>query len=208
MKKVFALLLILLLPAFVYAESNTVSIEQKGRKVSVKRGGKTIFKIGLGSRDDAFLAGSCTIVRRNVRPTELFPTVERIEAFLPNGDKKVYTGEKPVDVRHIDGSQAFSSPDQKWAVVMDQEEGMYTGFVLVFDDCDMKPVRFQTGPADVIQWAGELNNGSFNDASTFVLTSLSFETTNQPPKPVKIEIRKNGKYMMSDAQPAQSKQGE
>jgi hypothetical protein len=175
--------------------SGDLSVEKAGRDLVVRKGTKPVFTIPVDKNDEAFVAGRCVVVRRNVRRTELFPTVDRIDVFQPSGRKRVYS-EANFAIRHLNGVRRFTAPDRTWTVIPDEEEGRVSGFFLVSVDCRISQVAF---PQDApITW--ETIGGSFTSDNTLFWPALEFKDTQGHVNKISVRIFKDGRYRISRAQ--------
>jgi hypothetical protein len=134
------------------------------------------------------------IIRRNVRPTELFPEVDSLETFQPGGRRRIYS-EKDLAIRRLSDARVLTSPDQAWSVVPDEEEGTVSGFFLIHDDCRVREIIFPRN--GTINW--RTLGGSFIDNKTLLLPGLDFESANGKKKVIQIRINKDGTYRIEDA---------
>jgi hypothetical protein len=187
--------LILLSSITFYGSSpHALSIEKTNKDLTVHEGSKALFKVPFGSKDEVFLAGNCVIIRRNVRPTELFPEVDSLETFQPGGRRQVYS-EKDLGIRRLSNGRVLTSPDQNWSVVPDEEEGTVSGFFLIHDDCRVREITFPHN--GTIHW--RTPGGSFTDNKTLLVPSLDFEFSNGNKQVIQIRINKDGTYRIEVA---------
>jgi hypothetical protein len=85
-------------------------------------------------RDFAFLAGRCLLVQRGAVPGELYDSVDHGEIYnVFTRQRSVHPGE---DARYW-GGRIFSPPSAKWAVMMQEEEGILYGYYLLGPDCSL-----------------------------------------------------------------------
>jgi hypothetical protein len=187
--------LILLSSLSFYGSSpQTLSFEKTNKDLTVHEGSKALFKVPFGSKDEVFLAGNCVIIRRNVRPTELFPEVDSLETFQPSGRRRVYS-EKDLGIRRLSNGRVLTSPDQTWSVVPDEEEGAVSGFFLIHDDCRVREITFPHN--GTIYW--RTPGGSFTGNKTLLLPSLDFESLSGKKRVIQIRINRDGTYRIEDA---------
>jgi hypothetical protein len=118
-----------------------LSIDKTDQNFVVRKGASTLFSVPRGSRDEAYVAASCVIVRRNVEPTELHPTVDSLEIYGASGSRKVYS-ERNLGIRRISGTRILASPDGTWAILPDEEEGMVLGYFHISAACTIREVAF------------------------------------------------------------------
>jgi len=190
---VFALIL-LWSTTFYGSSPQALSFEKTNKDLTVHEGSKALFKVPFGSKDEAFFAGNCLIIRRNVRPTELFPEVDSLEVFQSSGRRRVYSA-KDFGIRRLSNGRILTSPDQTWSVVPDEEEGMVSGFFLIRSDCSVREITFPHN--GTIYW--RTVGGSFTNTNTLLLPSLDFEYSNGKKKVIEIRINKDGTYRIQDA---------
>jgi hypothetical protein len=189
------LVLILLSSITFYGSSpQALTFEKTDKDLTVHQGSKALFKVPFGSKDEVFQAGTCVIIRRNVRPTELFPEVDSLETFQPSGKRRVYS-EKDLGICRLSDGRVLTSPDQTWSVVPDEEEGMVSGFFLIHDDCRVREITFPHN--GTIYW--RMPGGSFTGNKTLLLPGLDFESSNGKKKVIQIRINKDGTYRIEDA---------
>lgn len=186
--------LILLCSATYGSPSQALSFAKSNNDLTVREGSKVLFKVPFGSKDEAFLAGNCLIIRRNVRPTELFPEVDSLEAFQSTGRRRVYF-EKDFGIRRLSDGRVLTSPDHTWSVVPDEEEGTVSGFFLIRSDCSVREITFPHN--GTIYW--RTPGGRFTSTNTLLLPSLDFEYSNGKRKVIEIRINKDGTYRIQDA---------
>jgi hypothetical protein len=179
---------------FYGSSPQALSIEKTNKDLTVHEGSKALFKVPFGSKDEVFLAGNCVIIRRNVRPTELFPEVDSLETFQPGGRRQVYS-EKDLGIRRLSNGRVLTSPDQNWSVVPDEEEGTVSGFFLIHDDCRVREITFPHN--GTIHW--RTPGGSFTDNKTLLVPSLDFEFSNGNKQVIQIRINKDGTYRIEVA---------
>src|SRR5687767_12852097 len=79
-----------------------LKIKRSGNIVRVVQGKKILYQVALRGQenqkgrkyDEAFVAGACLIVRRDIREietgTESYPDVSRLEIYQANGRKRIY----------------------------------------------------------------------------------------------------------------------
>jgi hypothetical protein len=210
MKRILCgLCIILFVPCLIFAQKQSVTMKKVGRFAQVYRGKTLLFRVALKGReplpeeddyskikkyDEAFMAGMCLVVRRDVQPTELFPEVSRLEIYQTNGRKRIYR-ESDLQIRRLDSIRIFASPDSKWAVIPDEEEGDLAGFFHISEDCKVQQVSFPTDGA--FSWGDDLG-GNFIDALTLKLSSIAKKLPNKQEKKVDIFIKKDGKFSIKD----------
>lgn len=190
---IFILLFLALLAPAVFGQEARLSVNKTGRKFRIKRGAKLLFTVSANKKDEAFPAGKCVIVRRNVRATELFPEVERLEIFDQKGKKKTYF-EKNLNIRRLNDWRIFTSSDHSWSVIPDEEEGTLSGFFLISAECAIKEIGFPTDSE--ISW-GDFLGGQFTDNSTLLLSGLELVSAGKTKK-VAVKIKRNGTFNISD----------
>lgn len=211
MKRILCGLCIILFAAcLISAQKQSVTMKKVGRFAQVYRGETLLFRVALKGKeplpeeeddyskikkyDEAFMAGMCLVVRRGVKPTELFPEVSRLEIYQPNGKKTIYR-ESDFTIRRLDGMRILASPSSNWAVIPDEEEGDLSGFFHISGDCKIQEVSF---PADgTYSWGDELG-GSFIDELTLKLPSIAKKLPNGQEKKVDIFIKNDGKFSIKD----------
>jgi hypothetical protein len=179
---------------FYGSSPQALSFERTNKDLTVHKGSKILFKVPFGSKDEVFLAGNCVIIRRNVRPTELFPEVDSLETFQPSGRRRVYS-EKDLGIRRLSDGRVLTSPDQTWSVVPDEEEGTVSGFFLIHDDCRVREITFPHN--GTIYW--RTPGGSFTGNKTLLLPSLDFESLSGKKRVIQIRINRDGTYRIEDA---------
>jgi hypothetical protein len=179
-----------------------LKMTQKGNVVRVLQGRKFLYQIVLRGRkndrrrkyDEAFLAGSCLIVRRDVQEDELYPKVSQLEIYQAGGKRKVYRAAQ-LGIRRLDGVRVLTSPDFTWAVIPDEEEGEVSGYFYISPQCRISEEGF---PAEgTLRWDGILG-GDFLDAATLKLPSMINELSNGQKKKVAIFIGKDRKILIKE----------
>ncbi len=185
--------LLVLVPAIGDAASSAeLSLDRADHDVIVRKGAAPAFTIPVGNKDEAFLAASCVIVRRNVRSTELFPDVDSLEIYQPNGKRRVYSKDD-LGIRRLDQVRIFNSPDKNWAVIPDEEEGQVSGVFLISSACSIKEVVF---PNDApIYW--KTLSGKFLGDKTLLLPSMEFEDRQGQRQKIEIQIHQDGTYRIT-----------
>jgi hypothetical protein len=175
------------------ASSADFSLIRNKNDFFLKQGNDIVLKVTARKNDEAFLAGRCLVVRRNVRPGELHPEVDRLESLRLNGDRQVYL-ERDLGIRRINDIRVLTNPTGTWSVVPDEEEGTVAGFFLISSSCSIREVAFS--PDGTIHW--NAIGGRFTDDDTLLLPSLKLESSNGENKSIKIEIHQNGTYKIID----------
>lgn len=194
-KKIVGVLLIALLIVGT-GFGQQVKMKQNGNVVRVVQGRKLLYKVFLrGKRndekrkyDEAFMAGSCLIVRRDVQEDELFPKVSQLEIYRVSGKKKVYR-EAELGIRRLDDVRILTSPDFTWAVIPDEEEGELSGYFYVSPQCRISEKGFTA--EGTLRW-GNVFGGNFVNATTLKLPSIISELSNGQIKKGFILITKDG----------------
>lgn len=200
-KKILGGLIITLLIGCA-AFGQQLKMKQIGKVVRVMQGKKLLYQVVLRGKpnyrkrkyDEAFLAGSCLIVRRDVQEDELYPKVSRLEIYQSGGKRKIYR-EAQLGIRRLDGFRVLTSPDFTWAVIPDEEEGEVSGYFYISPKCRISE--------KVFTWEGRLFwddvlGGDFMNATTLKLPSMINELSNGQKKKVAIIIGKDGKNLMQE----------
>ncbi|HVE59897.1 MAG TPA: hypothetical protein VNB22_23995 [Pyrinomonadaceae bacterium] len=200
-KKIFGSLLIISVVAGL-AFGQELKLKQKGNVVRVMRGGKFLYQVVLRGApnyhkqkyDEAFLAGSCLIVRRDVQEDELYPKVSRLEIYQTSGKRKIYR-EAQLGIRRLDSFRVLTSPDFTWAVIPDEEEGEVSGYFYISPQCRISEESF---PGEgTLHWDDVLG-GDFIDAATLKLPSMLNELSNGQKKKVAVFIGKDRKILIQE----------
>lgn len=189
----FALTIVLPTICFSVLASNDLLLQKTTNELFVYKGAEILFKVPMGNMDDAFLAGNCVIVRRQVQRTELFPKVDSLDIFHQKGNKRTYS-EKSLGIRRINNIRVLTSPERTWSVIPDEEEGMVLGFFLITNECAIQEVRFPH--EGYISW--ESLGGNFLNENILLLPSLKLKLPDKKAKTIKISINNDGTYLLSD----------
>ncbi len=179
-----------------------VKMKQNGNVVRVVQGRKLLYKVVLRGKpnfekrkyDEAFMAGKCLIVRRDVQEDELYPKVSQLEIYKPDGKRKIYR-EAALGIRRLGGVRVLTSPDFTWAVIPDEEEGELSGYFYISPQCRISEEGFSG--EGTYRW-GEVFGGSFIDAATLRLPSIINELPNGQTKKGFILITKDGNAWGTD----------
>lgn len=206
--KIFILILGLLFTSLVFGQQ--LMLNKKGNVVRVRRGDKFLYRVTLQGKqnfkgrsyDEAFLAGECLIVSRNVReiateePT--FPTISRIEVYQANGKHRIYRKSKDLNLYLVYEHDIINSPDHSWAIIPENSEETFWGYHHISSDCKITEIRFQSPHFDYFDWNFD-NNRIFLDAETlkFPLITKHLSSTGGT-KTVEIYITKDGKYHIEE----------
>ncbi len=201
-KKILGGFLVALLMACA-AFGQAVKMKQKGNVVRVMQGRKLLYQVVLRGRrndeqrkyDEAFMAGSCLIVRRDVQEDELYPKVSQLEIYKVSGKKKIYR-EAELGIRRLDNVRVLTSPDFTWSVIPDEEEGELSGYFYISPQCRISEEGFTA--EGTLRW-GNVFGGSFVDATTLKLPSIINELPNGQTKKGFILITKDGNIWIQDA---------
>ncbi len=183
-----------------------LKMKRRGNIVRVVRGKKLLYNVVLKGRenmagrkyDEAFLAGACLIVRRDIREmdtgTESYPDVSRLEIYQANGKRKIYR-ESHLAISRVDGWGVINSPGYTWAIVPDSGEGIFSGYFHISRDCRLSEVSFF--PNGEFDWFGA-DDGIFINEATFKFPSLLNRPASGQGRKMNIFITKDGKYRLED----------
>jgi hypothetical protein len=183
-----------------------LKLTRSGDIVRVAEGRKNLYRVVLRGRanergrkfDEAFLAGRCLIVRRDIRQveaaTEVYPDVSRLEIYRPNGKKRIYH-EANLAISRINDWDLINSPDFTWAIVPDAGEADFSGYFHISEDCRISEVSFF--PHGSFDW-GSKEDGIFIDAATLKFPALFNRPSNGEGKKKDIFISKDGKFRFED----------
>src|SRR6185295_10098939 len=127
-----------------------IKMKRNRNIVRVIQGKKILYQVALRGKpnekkrkyDEAFMAGSCLIVRRDVQEDELFPLVSRLEIYQSSGKKRIYR-EPELEIRRLGGYRVFTSPDFSWAIIPDEEESSLRGYFYISPQCRVRGVEFK-----------------------------------------------------------------
>jgi hypothetical protein len=183
-----------------------LTLKRNGRVVRVTQNKKVLYQVALRGRanrkgrkyDEAFLAGSCLIVRRSVREidtgTESYPEVARLEIYRPNGQKRIYHESRDLAISRLSDWELINSPDFSWAIIADSGEAMFDGYFYVSPQCEIRAVSFS--PNGWFDW-GSKEDGVFIDAATLKFSSLLLRNDGRE-KRADVFITKDGKFRIED----------
>ncbi len=118
-------------------------------------------------RDQAYLAGHCLLVQRGTVPGELYYSVTQGEVYDIFTHKKVMY---PGGAAMYWGGQAFSPPSAKWAVMMQEEEGILSGYYFLGQDCLITSHKFEEHLFNNPCGAGQGKSPSFGSDEYLVLS--------------------------------------
>ena len=179
-----------------------LKMKRNGNLARVMQGKKILYQVALRGRknekrrryDEAFLAGGCLIVRRDIRQRaeagEVYPEVSRLEIYRTNGKRRIYY-ESKLAISRIDDWDLINSPDLTWAIVPDSGEGEFSGYFHISEDCRVSEVSFSEN--GFFDW-GDKQDGVFVDAATLKFPALLNRPVSGPKKKMDIFIMKDGKY--------------
>jgi hypothetical protein len=197
------IVLIIILSAVCVIFGQHLKLDKKGQIVRVRRDKQLLYSISLrgvqnrrGRKyDQAFLAGNCLLVKRDVREievgTEIPPKVSRLEIYRPNGQKSIYR-ESDLEIQWVDDYQLINSPDFTWAIIPDSVEGVFWGYFHISPDCRLTQIKF---PEITFAW-GDSADGIFIDAATLKFPSVTNRLEKGPPTKIDIFITKDGQYRL------------
>jgi hypothetical protein len=186
------------------ASGQQLKMKRSGSIVRVMQAKKVLYQVALRGKenekgrsyDEAFLAGGCLIVRRDVRVvetgTEASPEVSRLEIYRANGKRRIYR-QADLGIRSVDRWNVINSPDFAWAIVTDASEGIFQGYFHISTDCRLSEVPFF--PNFDFDWFGA-DDRVFIDAATLKFPALSNRPPDGPKKKMDIYITKDGKYRL------------
>ncbi|MBS1796947.1 MAG: hypothetical protein JSS81_24185 [Acidobacteria bacterium] len=190
------------------AAGQQLKLKRSGNTVRVLDGRRVLYGVTLrgpsknGKRgpDEAFLAGPCLIVRRNVREpveeSEIPPTVARLEIYRRDGRRVVYR-DSQLALGYISDWELINSPDFSWAIIPDDAEAMWTGFFHISTDCRITAVAFDAN--EDFEW-GSREDGEFVDSRTLRFSSVpNSPRDGRPAGRVEIVIMKDGSFRVTDA---------
>src|SRR5215213_7866928 len=193
--------------AVVYpAFGQQLKTKKNANVVEVREGRKLLYKVVLNGKpnmkgrryDEAFLAGSCLIVRRNVREvetgTESYPDVSRLEIYQKNGKRKIYHESRDLAIWRITDWELINSPDFSWAIIADSGEAMFEGYFYISPQCEIRAVSFS--PNGWFDW-GSKEDGVFIDAATLKFSSMLQRQDGQE-KRANIFITKDGNFRLEN----------
>lgn len=188
-----------------------LKMKKNGSIVRVTQGKKLLYKVVVNGKpnmrgrkyDEAFLAGSCLIVRRSIRETdtgtEVAPEVARLEIYRTSGKRRIYyESNLGIAIGWVDNWNLINSPDFTWAIIHESAEAMFSGYFHISEDCRISYVAFNA--KDNFDW-GDASDASFIDAATLKFSSLvNWEDRVQGAKTKKtnIFITKDGKFRTED----------
>lgn len=180
-RKIIGVLLVVLLA--VGADfGQQLKLRKNGRIVQILEGRKILYKVivkGKPNRkgrkyDEAFIAGPCLIVRRDIREvdtgTESSPDVSRLEIYRTNGKRRVYYQSDDFEIRGVDDWDLINSPDFTWAIIPENGEGMFEGYYHISPDCRLSEEWF--GQNHNFDWRGDRSDASFIDPATLKFSSI------------------------------------
>ena len=182
-----------------------LALKRNGRVVRVTQNKKVLYEVALRGKanmkgrkyDEAFLAGSCLIVRRNIREvetgTESYPDVARLEIYQKNGNRKIYHESPDLAISRISDWELINSPDFTWAIIPDSGEAMFDGYFHVSPQCEIRAVSFTNGWFD---W-GSREDGVFIDAATLKFSSM-VQRQDGPEKRADVFITKDGNFRIEN----------
>jgi hypothetical protein len=179
-----------------------LALKRNGRVVRVMENKRVLYRVALRGKtnmkgrkyDEAFLAGSCLIVRRNVREldtgTESYPEVSRLEIYQKNGNRKIYHESRDLAISRLSDWELMNSPDFSWAIIADSGEAMFDGYFYISPQCEIRAVSFS--PNGWFDW-GDKTDGVFIDAATLKFSSMLLRNDGQE-KRADIFIMKDGNF--------------
>jgi hypothetical protein len=183
-----------------------LKIKRNGNIARVMQGGKVLYQVALKGKanekgrkyDEAFLAGACLIVRRDIREvitgTESYPDVSRLEIYQTNGKRRIYR-ESSLEIRRVSDWDLINSPDFTWAIIPDNGEAMFDGYFYVSPRCEIRQIAFNSN--DNFDW-GDKSDAKFIDAATLKFSPIVNRLPNEQTKKVNIFITKDGKFRIED----------
>lgn len=185
-------------------------MKQRGKVVSVIRDKKVLYSVTLNGKknfhrrgfDEAFLAGNCLVVRRNIRQIlaeeYVYPSVSRIETYQVNGSKRIYRESKDLILYLVFEHDIINSPDHSWAIIPENSEETFWGYDHISPDCKITQIRFPDFNSFTFDWDFS-DNRIFPDADTLKFPAIKKRlTTNGETKPVEIYIFRNSKYRIEE----------
>ena len=195
--------LLIVFPAF----AQKLTMKRRGGSVHVLQGRKILYQVALRGRknerrrkyDEAFLAGACLIVRRNVQDIELdtesYPNVSRLEIYRASGKRRIYT-EANLAISRISDWDLINSPDFRWAIIPDNGEAMFSGYFYVSPNCALRQITF---PTDNYDW-GSTEDAAFIDAATLKFSQIVNRLGGGKTKEVNIFITRDGDFRMENVE--------
>jgi hypothetical protein len=189
-------------PAF----GQQLKTKRNANVVEIREGRKLLYKVVLKGKpnrkgrryDEAFLAGSCLIVRRNVREvetgTESYPDVSRLEIYQKNGKRKIYHESRDLAISRVTDWELINSPDFSWAIIADSGEAMFDGYFYISPQCEIRQVSFS--PDGWFDW-GDKTDGVFIDAATLKFSSMR-QRRDGKEKRANIFITKDGNFRLEN----------
>ncbi|HEY0459813.1 MAG TPA: hypothetical protein VGC97_11815 [Pyrinomonadaceae bacterium] len=188
-------------PAF----AQKLTMKRRGGVGQVWQGKKILYRVALRGKkngrgrkyDDAFPAGACLIVRRDVQDIELdtesYPNVSRLEIYRTSGKRRIYM-EANLAISRISDWSLINSPDFTWAIIPDNGEAMFSGYFYVSPNCELRQITF---PTDNYDW-GSTEDAAFIDAATLKFSQIINRLDGGKTKEVNIFITRDGNFRMAD----------
>ena len=182
-----------------------LKIKRSRNVVRVTRGGKFLYNVQLRGKpnergrkyDEAFAAGQCLIVRRDVRVndtgTEFYYDISRVEIYRASGKRKIYR-ESNIEIGRITDWELINSPDFTWAIIANSGEAMFDGYFYISPQCEIREVSFS--PNGWFDW-GSSEDGVFIDAATLKFPSL-VQRQDGREKRANVFIMKGGNFRIEE----------
>ena len=185
-----------------------LKLKRSGNIGRVLQGKKLLYEVVLRGKanekgrryDEAFLAGACLIVRRDVRQletgTESYAKVSRLEVYRKSGKRRIYRESDDFAVTRVNDWDLLNSPDFSWAIIPDNGEAMFDGYFYVSPQCELRQIVF--GQGDRFDW-GSREDAEFIDAATLKFSSIVNRREREEIKKADIFITKDGNFRVAEA---------
>lgn len=146
-------------------------------------------------RDEVYFLAGCMVHLVDLESAGHFchnPSIKEVDIYTQNGEKKVITTGSQASIFDNDitsdfNGNKFSSPEEDWATILVEAEGMIYGFLILKNDGTFSEVYLK----EQYPFDGEISTADFNENNDLVWPKLTLNS-----EPVKLVLNKDGEYWL------------